>query len=68
MQASFSFYADLSEQRIVSQDKVECKVTSLRASQVSLLESRSTAVHRPSDVGLKVMFSVYIERLYEKDV
>lgn len=36
MQKSFSCHADLLEQRIVPQDKVECKVIALSIFQVSL--------------------------------
>lgn len=41
MQTSFSFHADLSEQRIVSQDKVECNVAALDVARLTLLESHS---------------------------
>lgn len=59
MQTSSCFRAELLEQRIVLQDKVECKVVPGTFSKsFTFLKSPITAVHRPYDVSWKVNFSV----------
>lgn len=69
MQKSSCFHAELLEQRIVLQDKVECKVIPLNIFlSFTFLKLHIVTVYRPYDVRLEVNFSVwciYFMKMYK---